>query len=207
MNDRKTNLQYMLLWLVPTGVEVAVYVFITFFTVILCSQDIINNLLFATGDFNPIRAGIASIDSLLQHFLGEKIAGSLSLGIFWGTVGLLVNLLWWLGSNFSTELNNDLVFSKYVHPKDADPKTQLREFIERTAIRTTVAVITLLYTNFFLSQGLPHIATRFADIIKNWDFGLQWWPMLVTIFTEILMLHVFVVLTRIILLRKQVFSS
>lgn len=207
MNDRKTNFQYVLMWLVPTGVELAVYIFITFFTIILCSQDIINNLLFASGDFNPIRAGIASIDSLLQHFLGEKVAGSLSLGIFWGTVGLVVNLLWWLGSNFSTELNNDLVFSKYVHPKDADTKTQLREFIEKTIIRTSVAVITLLYANFFISQGLPHIATRYADIISNWDLALQWWPMLVTILSEIIMLHIFVVLTRIILLRKQVFSS
>ncbi len=207
MNNSENNFKYVLLWLVPTGVEIAVYFFITFFTIILCSQDIINSLLFATGDFNPIRAGIASIDSLLQHILGEKAAGSLSLGIFWGAVGLIVNLLWWLGSNFSTELNNDLVFSKYIHPRDSDPKSQLREFIEKTLIRTAVAVLAILYTNFVLSQGLPRIATRFADILKDWSFSTQLWPMVVTIFFEILMLHVFVVLARMILLRKQVFSS
>lgn len=207
MNNSENNFKYVLLWLVPTGVEIAVYFFITFFTIVLCSQDIINNVLFATGDFNPIRAGIASIDSLLQHILGEKVAGSLSLGIFWGAVGLIVNLLWWLGSNFSTELNNDLVFSKYVHPRDTDPKSQLREFTERTLIRTAVAVVAILYTNFVLSQGLPRIATRFADILKDWSFSTQLWPMVLTIFFEILMLHAFVVLARMILLRKQIFSS
>lgn len=207
MNDSRNSFKYVLMWLVPTGVEVAVYLFITFFTIILCSQDIINNLLFASGDFNPIRAGIAGIDSLLQYFLGEKIAGSLSLAIFWGMVGLIVNLLWWLGSNFSTELNNDLVYSKYVHPQDTDPKSQLREFIEKTVIRTTVAVIALIYANFFVSQGLPGIATRYADIISSWDFATQIVPMLTTIFFELLMLHAFVVLARMILLRKQILNS
>ncbi len=207
MNIKNNNFIYVLLWLIPTWVELAVYLFITFFTVFLCSQDFINGLLYASGDFNPIRAGIASIDGLLQHFLGEKVSGSISLALFWGTVGLVVNLIWWLGSNFSTELNNDLVFSKYVHPKDSDPKSQLREFIEKTAIRTTVAVVIIVYINFVLSQGLPRLTHRFADILKHWTFAGQWKRMLLAIIGEVIMLHLFVVLTRVILLRKQVFSS
>lgn len=207
MESKQQNALYILLWLIPSWTELAIYIFITFFTVFLCSQDFINSLLFAQGDFNPIRAAIASIDSLLTHFIGEKLAGSLSLGIFWGMVGLFVNVLWWLGSNFSTELNNDLVFSKYVHPKDADPNSQLREFIERTVIRTVVAVIGILYANFVISQAFPRITNRFADLLKHWSFSDKWVSMLYAIFAEILILHGFVVLTRMILLRKQVFDT
>lgn len=207
MAERQNNLKFALIWLLPTWTELVVYLFIVLFTALLCSQDFINGLLFSTGDFNPIRAGIASIDGLLQHFLGEKVAGGLSLGFFWGIVGLAVNLLWWLGNNFSTELNNDLVFSRYVHPRDTDPNSQLRELIIRTAVRTVTAIIGLNYLNYVLSQGLPSITNRFADIFNNWSETSQWKTLAFTIFYEVIMLHGFVVLTRIILLRKQVFSS
>lgn len=204
---KRQTISYIILWLVPTWTELAIYLFITFFTIFLCSQDFINGLLFASGDFNPIRAAVASIDSLLTHVVGEKIAGSLSLAIFWGIVGLAVNVLWWLGSNFSTELNNDLVFSKYVHPKGTDPRLQLREFIERTVIRTVVAIIAVVYTNFVISQTLPRLTARYADILKHWSFGAKWQSLLFAIIIEVLILHGFVVLTRVILLRKQVFGA
>ncbi len=207
MAERQNNLKYVLLWLIPTWTELIVYLFIVLFTALLCSQDFINSLFFSSGDFNPIRAGIASIDTLLRHFLGEKVAGGLSLGIFWGIIGLAVNLLWWLGNNFSTELNNDLVFSKYVHPKDADPNSQIRELIIRTIVRTVTAIIGLSYLNYVLSQGMPNITNRFASIFQNWSVVNQWQPLLTTIAYEVLMLHGFVVLTRIILLRKQILSS
>ncbi len=206
MESKQNNYINVILWLVPTGVELAVYIFITFFTIILCSQDFVSSLFFVTGDFNPIRSAIGSIDGLLEKFVGEKVAGSLSLGIFWGAVGLLVNLLWWLGANFSTELNNDLVFSKYVHPKDIDPKSQLRELIQKTIIRTSVAVLALLYVNYFISQGLPRISARYAKTFQEWSITGDWKSLLITAASEILMLHIFVVLFRIILLRKQVFD-
>lgn len=206
MNKTQNNITNVLLWLTPTVTEIAIYLFITFFTVVLSSQDFVNNLLFATGDFNPIREGIGSIDRLLERIVGEKVAGSLSLGIFWGLVGLIVNLLWWLGSNFSTELNNDLVFSKYVHPKDADPKSHLREFVEKAIIRTIVAVIGIVYINFVLSQWLPRITQRYNDVLNDFSIAKDWKLLIITIGAQVLMLHIFVVLTRIILLRKQVFD-
>jgi hypothetical protein len=169
-------------------------------------MDIVRELLFVSGDFNPIRTAIASIDTLLQNFVGERIAGSLSLAIFWGIIGLIVNLIWWLGSNFSTELSNDLVFSKYVHPTNSDPKAHLREFFERTLIRTTVAIIAIVYTNYFLSQGLPRISATFSDVINNWSTNKDYVSVIVAFIAEIFMLHIFVILARLLLLRKQIFD-
>ncbi len=207
MNEKQNKITNLVLWLTPTGVELAVYIFITFFTAILCSQDFVNSLFFVSGDFNPIRSGIGSINGLLEGIVGERVAGSLSLGIFWGTVGLVVNLLWWLGANFSTELNNDLVYSKYVHPKDINPRSQLRDFIIRTAIRTGVAVIAIVYTNFVLSQWLPRISSEYASVFEDWDYTSRWSVLIPVILSQILLLHIFVVLTRIILLRKQIFND
>jgi hypothetical protein len=194
------------LWLLPSGIELAFYIFITAVTFVASSMDVVRDLLFVTGDFNPIRSAIAFIDTLLQNFVGERIAGSLSLAIFWGIIGLIVNLIWWLGSNFSTELSNDLVFSKYVHPSNSDPKSHLREFLQRTIIRTTVAIIAIVYTNYFLSQGLPRISATFADVINNWSATKDYLSAIVAIIAEIVMLHMFIVLARLLLLRKQIFD-
>lgn len=191
----------------PTAVQAVVYVMVVALTVFLSSQDFIDKILFATGDFNPIRSGIGSVDFLLTRLIGEKLSGSLSLAVFWGAVGLIVNLLWWLGSNFSSELNNNLVYSKYVHPKDVNAQAQLQDFIKRTAIRTSVAVIGLIYGNYVISSGLPGIAERFSDITGNWDIEANWASLALTIALELLMLHMVVVLTRVVLLRKKVIND
>lgn len=207
MDSNQTKLKLFFEWIRPTAAELTIYTVLVMLTIFLCSQDFIDNILFTSGDFNPIRSGIGVIDTLLQKYVGEKVAGSLSLAIFWGLVGVLVNVIWWLWSSFSTELNNDLVFSRYVHPRDTDPKAQLRDFIERTAVRTVAAVIGIIYLNYVLSKGWPSISNRFADITTNWSKQQQWGPLVLTILAELLMLHMTVVITRLVLLRKRVFDT
>lgn len=202
MNDHKDDILAILRWFIPSSTQLAVCVFIVFFTAILCSQETVNGLFFSPNDFNPIRGIVSYIDTGLQNVAGEKVAGGLSLGIFWGAIGLLVNLVWWLGSSFSTELSNDLVFSKYVHPRGADKRAPIREFVIRALIRAITGILGLLYLNFVISNGLPTITDRFAMIFSNWSFGLQWKNLLATIFLELLMLHGLVVLTRVMLLRR-----
>lgn len=206
MQTSSNRFKSLFIWLLPSGIEFAFYIFIAAITVLVSSMDLVKDLLFVGNDFNPIRSGVAYIDTLLQNCVGEKVAGSLSLAIFWGLIGIIVNLIWWLGSNFSTELNNDLVFSKYVHPKNADPKSHLREFIQKTVIRTTVAIITILYTNYFFSQGLPRITDTFASVIKNWANTKDIKSLIIAFVAEVFMLHLFIVLTRMLLLRKQIFD-
>ncbi len=206
LTNKKQTLQ-IVLWLSPSWLEVVLYLFIALMTVFLSNLSVINEFLFASGDFNPIRAGIDSVGFLLEKIVGEKVAGSLSLGFFWGLVGLLVNVIWWVGSNFSTELNNDLVFSRYVHPKYYDPKSPLREFVRRTLVRTATALVFIFYMNFFIREAVPHITTKFYQIISNWDTSPAIGSLLLYVFLEVLLLHLIVILTRLILLRKQVFSS
>ena len=206
MQTSREKIQQAFLWLLPNGIEILFYTFITIVTLILSGVDRLKDLLFVSGDFNPIRIAIAGIDTLLTRVVGERVAASLSLAIFWALIGIVVNILWWFGSNVTTEINNDLAFSKYVHPKGVDPQSQLREFLKKAALRTTVAVIGLLYFNYFISTGLPHVNSNFSNVIKNWSTNKDIKLLATTILTELLLLHVFVVLSRIMLLRKKVFS-
>ncbi len=207
MNNFFERTRNVLIWLTPTGVEIAFYIFITFVTFVLSSFDLVKSALSVTGDFNPIRSGIGVVDGLLQHFVGEKVAGSLSLAIFWGLIGLAINVIWWLGSNFSTELNNDLVFSKYVHPKDTDPREQLQVFAIRTIIRTIVAISGIVYSNYFMSESLPRFTSKYAQVISDWSERQQYIAAASIILSQILMLHIFIVIARLLLLRKKAFDS
>jgi hypothetical protein len=206
MNTSRENIKQAFLWLMPNGIEILIYLFITGATLILSGVDRLKDLLFVSGDFNPIRLGISGIDILLTSLVGEKLAGTLSLAIFWALVGVVVNLIWWAGSNVTTEINEDLEFSKYVHPSGVDPQSQIHDFSKKIALRTAVAVIGLLYFNYFISTGLPHVNQSYSKVINNWSTNKDIKTLLIAIATEILLLHVFVVLTRVMLLRKRVFS-
>ncbi len=206
MNTSRDNIKQAFFWLMPNGIEILIYIFITGATLILSGVDRLKDLLFVSGDFNPIRLGISGIDLLLTKLVGEKLAGTLSLAIFWALVGVVVNLIWWAGSNVTTEINEDLEFSKYVHPSGVDPQSQIQDFSKKIALRTAVAVIGLLYFNFFISTGLPHVNQSYSKVINSWSTNKDFKTLLIAIATEILLLHVFVVLTRVMLLRKRVFS-
>ena len=206
MNTSRDNIKQAFFWLMPNGIEILIYIFITGATLILSGVDRLKDLLFVSGDFNPIRLGISGIDLLLTRLVGEKLAGTLSLAIFWALVGVVVNLIWWAGSNVTTEINEDLEFSKYVHPSGVDPQSQIQDYSKKIALRTAVAVIGLLYFNFFISAGLPYVNQSYSKVINNWSTNKDFKTLIIAVTIEILLLHVFVVLTRVMLLRKRVFS-
>ncbi|MCX6729492.1 MAG: hypothetical protein NTV95_02460 [Candidatus Saccharibacteria bacterium] len=206
MNTSRDNIKQAFFWLMPNGIEILIYIFIAGATLILSGVDRLKDLLFVSGDFNPIRLGISGIDILLTRLVGEKLAGTLSLAIFWALVGVVVNLIWWAGSNVTTEINEDLEFSKYVHPSGVDPQSQIQDYSKKIALRTAVAVIGLLYFNFFISAGLPYVNQRYSKVINSWSTNKDFKTLLIAVTIEILLLHVFVVLTRVMLLRKRVFS-
>ncbi len=207
LSEHKNRITQILIWLTPTTLEVCLYLFIGVATIALSNISLVRDVLYATGDFNPIGSAVDSITQLLERLVGERVAGSLSLAIFWGLVGLVINGLWWVASNFSTELNNDLVFSNYVHPKNYDPKSPLREFLSRSIFRAAMAIVFFFYINFVVREALPHLTTRFNQIIAHWDKHKTISGLIFGVLAEILMLHTFVVLTRLMLLRKQVFNG
>lgn len=206
MDKHTSKTKQIITWLSPTPAQLVTYFILAGLTLFLSSQQFIDDVLFATGDFNPIRAGIDLVDFGLRKLIGEQLAASLSLAVFWGLVGIIVNILWWMGSNFSTELTNNLLYSRYVHPKDVSPRAQLDDFIKRTAVRTVAAVSGLLYFNYFISSALPTITERYASILHTWQASADWVALLGYVLQQVIMLHLVVILTRFVLLRSRVFG-
>ncbi len=195
-----------LVWFLPTTLEVVIYIFACGLTLAMSNIDAVRNFLYVSGDFHPISAGVGIIDYFLTKLVGQKIAGSLSLGLFWAMVGVVINLVWIIFANFSTELNNDLVFSNYIHPRAADPKAPLREFGIKFAFRVGVTIIFIFLFGFTTKYGLPFITTRFASVIKNWPSSKNIGTVLWVSLFEILLLHSFIILARLATLRKRVFG-
>lgn len=206
MPNNKNRLTQVLFWFLPTWTELAIYIFLAIITIAISNMSFIREFLYASNDFNPIRDAINSIDVVLQRIVGERVAGSLSLGIFWGLVGLLVNAFWWVGSNFSTELNNDLVFSNYVHPQNYDPKTPLREFISKSVFRFGIVVVLLFYVNYTIRELLPHLTSHYSNIVSSWGQSMNFIGLIVGALLQVIALHAFVVLFRLLLLKKQLFA-
>ncbi|MCA9329720.1 hypothetical protein KDA11_03680 [Candidatus Saccharibacteria bacterium] len=206
MDNHTSKTRQVLNWILPTPAQVIIYFTLAGLTLFLSSQKFVDDLLFASGDFNPIRAGISIVDLGLQRIIGEKLAGSLSLAVFWGIIGIVVNTIWWAGSNFSAELNNNLLYSKYVHPQSVSPRAQLQDFIKRTSIRTIAAISGLLYFNFVISTGIPDITNKLASIIHFWETSSDVTSLIGYVLIEVIMLHFVVVLSRFVLLRSRIFD-
>jgi hypothetical protein len=206
METQKNRIIQAILWFLPTWLEVVLYIFLSAATIVASNLVSLKAFLYVGNDFNPISSAIDSINQLLTHFVGERVAGSLSLAIFWGLVGVGINIIWIVIANFSTELNNDLVFSSYVHPSMADPKEPLREFTRKFLFRFGVTLVFLFYINFVIRAILPSIANKYVYLLKHWADHPQYGSLILALLSEIIVLHGFVVLTRLLLLRKQVFS-
>lgn len=205
----KNRILQTALWFLPTPTECVVYVFLCLATIFVSNSSAVQDFLYV-GDnfqFHPIADATASINSLVERFVGERIAGSVSLAIFWGLIGLAVNVIWWVMSNFSTELNNDLVFSKYVHPKAFDPKQPLHDFVRRSLFRGAIGILAVFYLNFVFGHLSPHLTKYYAHILDSWGSSHNIWGLITAIVTQIITMHVLVVLTRFIVLRKRVFGS
>lgn len=206
MEINKNRLVQAFLWLVPTGIELSLYVFLCLITAILSNLDFIKNFLFFTEDFHPFAAAVGSINQLLTQIVGERLAGSLSLAIFWGLVGVVINILWIVVANFSTELNNDLVYSSYVHPRNTNPKSPLYEFITRSIFRFGVTLLIIFFLNFAVRVVLPVVTKHFSEASTSWGQNKYYMSILGSIIFQIITMHIIVVLFRLLTLRKQLLN-
>ena len=207
MNINKDRIIKACLWLLPTTIEFSLYIFVCLLTAIVSNIAVIKKFLYFTDDFHPISAAVGSIDQLLTQLIGERLAGSMSLAIFWGLVGVGINIIWVVAVNFSTELNNDLVYSTYVHPRHTNPRSPLYQFITRSIFRFGVIFTLIFFLNYAVQVVLPVVTTHYSIAITSWTNNIYYASVLLSIIFEMATLHVIVILFRLLTLRKQLFSS
>ncbi|MDB5164090.1 MAG: hypothetical protein JWS12_708 [Candidatus Saccharibacteria bacterium] len=202
----RQQIKLALLWAVPTGLEVFVYIFVAIVTVTVCNLSFFKQSLFIPNNLNPYNSTLDSINQLVQKIFGERIAGSLSLGIFWGLVGMIVYVIIWLLQNFSTELNNDLAMTKYIVPRGGDPESPIRSFLSLSLFRFMILLLFIFYVNLVFRALLPRWLQHYQGLTHNWPHSRYMWGAVFSMIGQIITLHGFVVFTRLLFLRKRIFG-
>lgn len=200
------KIKQILSWLAPTGAEVFIYLFIAVASLVLSNADFFKELLLVPRDFSPLESGGNWLNTLVENWLGERAAG-VSTAIFWGVIGAVVYLLFWLATNFKTELGNDLAITHWAHPANTDAKSPLKIFIETMVVRLLAVYLLLIYISYLLNRAWPSWAENYSAAWDNWPQWKYIWSAILTVVAQMVVLHGFVVLSRLIFLKKRLFFS
>ncbi len=196
-----------LLWLLPSAIEISVYVLMALALLAISNFNFISDFLLIPADFSFKEALLGSLENLLAELVGTQMAATLITGIFWGIVGMLVYVFIWLFGNFSTELSNDLAITKYVHPRGSDTYSPLKGLVFRLLFHIFTIVILLVYINVLITVFLPLWTTRYSGLIDLWPQQEAIIRASLAILSQVLALHILTIFVRLLLFRKRVFGD
>lgn len=206
MQNQKNKLFALISWLLPSGSELIIASFFTLMTLLVSNSTFFRDLIFLPTDLQIKTVVLDSLSNLIESVFGDQIARSGVVAIFWALVGLFVYILIWLGMNFSNELGNDLAITKYVHPRNIDTHSPLRDLASKVVFQIMAIFVLIFYINLIVSFILPYIGGMFRMAIEHWPTSLALKNIAYGVLIEIPTLHLFVILVRALTLRKRVFS-
>ena len=206
MQNQKSKFMALLAWLLPSGSEWVIGTTFTFVTLAVSNSVLFRDIIFVPQDFQIKTAALDSLSTLIEAVFGDQIARSGVVAIFWALVGLFVYILIWLGLNFSNELGNDLAVTKYVHPRNIDTHSPLRDLISKIIFQVVALFVLIFYINLMVGTLLPYIGGMFKTAVEQWPSAISTKYAIYGLLVELLVLHVFVVLVRVLTLRKRVFG-
>lgn len=206
MPNKKDRLRSVVGWLTPSVSELVIYLFVAISTLFISNVSFVRDFIFAPSDFSLWTVILDSINSLLDRFVGEGTARTVVVIVFWALVGLLVYAVIWVLSNFSDELGNDLALTKYVHPRNVDTSSPLRDFISRTLFRIAIFVLLVFYAVIFWQALLPFCMDQFRQALGAWPTLESFKAALIGVAVQVITLHVFIVFARLLFLKKRIFD-
>ncbi len=183
------------------------YAFTAAFLLAISNLGSLRDLFYLPPDFDLYQIVTNFITDTLTGWFGEQSAATLMTGLFWALLGGLIYIVIWIGLNFTIELQNDLVVTRYRHPKGVDTLSPLKHFVLLSIYRSFVGVITIMYVAWLLWQQLPPWLNELGLLTTYWktpDYMLRF---ATGILGHMLALHVLVILVRLLLLRKRVLDD
>lgn len=205
-SSQSNSVVQALIWLLPTPVEALIYILLALATLGVSNIEAINQFFFLSSDVGFKEAILGSLETLLKTILGEETAATLVTGLFWGVVGMAVYVFIWLFGNFSTELSNDLAITRFMHPRGADTYEPLKALLLRLVFHVFVAILLVIYGNLLITVLLPIWTNEYANLYDFWPQTDYIQAALKAFVTQLLGLHIVVILVRLLLLRKRVFG-
>lgn len=200
---REAQTRQALKWLLPSWSEIIIYLCLALAFFISSNVEIIKTYLSVPSDFYFNTVIINAINDILQRILGREISAALSSGLFFALAGLIIYSAAWLFANFSTEFRNDLAVTKYIHPANVDTKSEIRDFVSKTIFRISVVLILISYIGLVTSRLLPYWTEVYQSSAKTWPSLESAGQALVALFAQVISIHFFVILLRLIFLKKR----
>jgi hypothetical protein len=142
-------------------------------TLAVSNAGFLRSFVFLPESFQLKSAILDSLNNLVTRLVGDQIARSAIVAIFWALVGLVVYLLIWLVLNFSGELGNDLAITKYVHPRNVDTHSPLRDFVSRVSFQFVTLCVFIFYINLVIGTLLPYFGGLFRTAINDWPSSCE----------------------------------
>jgi hypothetical protein len=156
--------------LLPTPAEAISYAVISALTLILQNVQVLRDYLAVPGKLHFGSSILGALNRWLDKLVGENIANTISLSLFWVVVGIGIYFLIEGLIVIFNELGEDIRERTYIWPKGADKNTDLRHFARRSIFRMTVAVILIIYLIKVVGFFLPDAKLRFL-ILKRRVFN------------------------------------
>jgi len=206
---RKTSSKFyqMLAWLLPTGAGMFTYALATIILALSSLSDYVRNLLLTPSNFNFSDSVLTTINDMLSQLIGDLAARNLVVVVFWGIIGLLVYIFVWLGINFSTELGNDLAYTKYVHPKGVDVSSPLRDFLSKSLFRACSGIVLFFYALTMVGVLIPLASGLFYQAGELFFSIASLLHILMAVGITIISLHTLIIFVRLVTLRKRIFGE
>ena len=206
MHTDKNPAKQALRWLLPTVLEVSIYLLIALLTMLLSNIGLLQDMFLMPKNSSISTAVLSSSENLLAGLVGPQAAATLITAIFWGAIGMGVYVFIWLFKNFSTELSNDLSISRYIHPRGSDTYLPLKSLFLRLVFQFFIGFLAFLYISATIKIILPLITSKYQAVAGNWTDPKLTIEATSALIMEILVLHVFTILLRLLLLKKRVFG-
>lgn len=189
-------------WIAPDAVNFLVYSVVIFLTFLFSNLSGIQNLFKYTDIKNST---LEAITNYLDRFLPENLAANMATFIFWAFIGLIVYLVIFFIANFTTDLKDDLSVDKYVYPQGVDKYGRLKNFIFQNTERIFGIFVLIFYLNLIFDHFLPRWTYTYNQAVAEWPIDKELSvKILLTFLAEFIFLHVFIILMRLILMRKRV---
>lgn len=206
MKNQNSKLMPILSWLLPSGVELAISSALCALTITVSNASFFRDLVYLPKTFELKSAVLDSFNNLLVRLVGDSIARSAVVAIFWAVVGLIVYIFIWLSINVSSEIGNDLATTKYMHPRNVDTHSPLRNFLSRISFQFGALFVFVAYANLAIGVLLPYSGGLLRATMREWPSTQAIEYAVLGIVGELVVLHVFVILIRALVLRKRIFG-
>ncbi|HSX44801.1 MAG TPA: hypothetical protein VLF39_01655 [Candidatus Saccharimonadales bacterium] len=193
-------------WLLPSGSGVIIYFLTSVLTLSLSNANYFRSFFDLPQNFHFKNALLDSINNLVQRFVGDHIARSAIVALFWALVGLLVYMVIWVMINYSDEIGNDLAVTKYMHPRNSDTRSPLRGLIVRIAFQVIALIILIIYLNMVINVIIPRIGNLYRQSIHQWPSLQSVGHGSLGLLCEFVALHLIILLARLLTLRKRIFG-